>query len=363
MSFQSLRVLMVGFGHVGRTVARILIERDRYPALADLNARVIGIATASRGVLANADGVRLDAALSEVESAGKFAGHNPDRVELDTTEAVKTLDYDVLVELSPLSIKERGEPAATFIGLALGRGRHAISCNKGPIAWHWRELADIARERDVRLLHEGTVMDGVPVFNLARWGLRGNVITGFEGVLNSTTNVVLCALEQGASLEEAVWQAQAAGIAEADPSTDLEGWDAAVKVSVLANVLMSAELAPESVTREAVTEETAVRARAARVNNERLKVICEAVREGASVRGSVGLRELPLEHPFARLEGPGSALRISTDLLGTFVIAEEAPDLYTTAYAVINDLYALERPAHAAPQPIQPHRSWWQRRS
>jgi homoserine dehydrogenase len=341
MSARPLRLLLVGFGNVGRTFARILVEREHYPGLAGLDVSVVGITTASRGALANPKGVDLRAALADREAGGRLVGAAGDGSELDTPSAADTLDYDVLVELSTLAIATRGEPAASHVRQALGRGKHVITCNKGPIAWHWRELSGLAAAHGCLLLHEGTVMDGVPVFGLARWGLRGNTVERLEGVLNSTTNVVLCALEEGSGLDEAVRLAQAAGIAEADPRDDLEGWDAAVKITALANVLMDAHITPESVSREAINAAVAGRARAARERGERLKVVCSATRDGSTVRASVALRELPLDHAFARLQGAGSALRITTDILGIFVIAEEAPDLFTTAYAVIADLFTI----------------------
>ena len=338
------RLLLIGFGNVGRALARILLEQHRYPGLASLNVAVVGVTTATRGALASVAGVDLATALAEIELNGRFGPTTPGFVELDSMRAIETLDYDVLVELSTLSVANRGEPALSHVRNALTRGKDVITCNKGPLAWSYRELADLAAARGCRLLHEGTVMDGVPVFNLTRHGLRGNVVTGIEGVLNSTTNVVLCALERGETLADAVRRAQDAGIAEADPANDLLGWDAAVKLTVLANVLMDAELTPEAVAREAVTAATGVRARAALAEGLRLKALCTAEREGSLVRASVALRELAPDHPFAHLQGAGSALRISTDILGTFVLAEEAPDLNTTAYAVISDLFALAEP-------------------
>ena len=216
-----------------------------------------------------------------------------------------------------------------------------VSGNKGPVAWAYRELSTLARARGVRFLHEATVMDGAPVFNLQRHCLRGNTILRLEGILNSTSNVVLGEMEQGLSLAAAVAKTQAMGIAEADPSADLEGWDAAVKLTALANVLMDADLTPERILRQGIAKLTPEDLASAQNQGCRIKMVCEAFRTDAGTQGSVTVQELPLDHPFARVEGAGSVLRIHTDLLGRLIIAEDGSDLSTTAYGVISDLLAL----------------------
>ena len=329
----TLRLLLAGFGNVGRRFVEILRDRKAYPALQDLDVVLVGITTGRHGAWADPSGLAPEAVL---ERKG-FP------LAMDTLQAVRTLDFDVLVELSPLSIKGRGEPAISHVREALDRGRHVVSANKGPVAWAWSDLQGLARKRGVRFLHEATVMDGAPVFNLARHCLRGNRILALEGILNSTSNVVLCEMERGTTLAEAVAKAQALGIAEADPSADLEGWDAAVKLTALANVLMDAGLTPERIAREGLGGITPSELAAARTRGGRYKLVCEARRDEEGVRGQVALRELPLDHPFARTEGPGSLLRIHTDILGKLVIAEDGPDLSTTAYGVIADLLELQK--------------------
>jgi len=327
-----VRLLLLGFGNVGRRLAEILVDRASYPGLADLDVSIIGITTGSRGGLADSDGLDLRRVLAENR---RFAS------TLSSEEALRTLDYDVAVEMTPLDIPGRGAAAIAHVRAALERGRHVITCNKGPIAWAWRPLRDLARERGVSFLYETTVMDGAPVFNLAQRCLRGNTLLRIEGILNSTTNYVLSEMEKGASLAAAVKGAQRLGIAEADPANDLEGWDAAVKVSALANVLLDADLPPEAVARESLSAITPEHVREALDRGCRLKVVCEAFREDGNVIGRVRVREIPLADPFALVAGTGSILRFTTDILGKIVLTEEDPDLSTTAYGVISDLFRL----------------------
>jgi len=331
-----LRLLLAGFGNVGRRFVEILAEREAYPGLSGLEVAIVAVTTGRHGGWANPAGLAPADILETHHACGGF----PEA--LSTLEAIRTLDFNVLVELSPLSIPGKGEPAISHVREALDRGRHVVSANKGPVAWAYHDLAARAQRNDVRFLHEATVMDGAPVFNLQRHCLRGNTILRLEGILNSTSNMVLGEMERGLSLAEAVTKAQAMGIAEADPSADLEGWDAAVKLTALANVLLEANITPERIQRQGIEKLTPDDLASARSRGCRIKMVCEAFRTGAVVQGSVAVRELSLDHPFARAEGAGSILRIHADLLGRLVIAEDAPDLSTTAYGVIADLLALQ---------------------
>lgn len=338
-----MRVLLLGFGNVGRRLAEILADRGRYPGLRDLDVAIVGITTGSRGAAVNPGGLDLRRALAEIDARGRFGAGFPDASPLRSEEALQTLEYDVAVEMSPLDVAGRGAAAIAHVRAALERGRHAITCNKGPLAWAWRPLRDLARTRGVAFLYETTVMDGAPVFNLVQQCLQGNTLSKVEGILNSTTNFVLGEMERGRDLAAAVASAQRLGVAEADPSIDLDGWDAAVKISALANVLLDADLPPEEVERESLAGLSIERIGEAAARGCRLKVVCEAGREGERIVGRVRIREVPLNDPFALVAGTGSILRFTTDILGKIVLTEEAPDLSTTAYGVISDLFRLRR--------------------
>jgi len=336
-----LRALLLGFGNVGRAVAEVLARPERYLGLAGLDVAVIGVVTGSHGALVSPRGLDLSRALDEWRGHGRFTPGHPDHARTTALDAVRALDYDVMVELTPLARRARGEPAIAHVRGALERGRHAITANKGPLAWAFRELRDLADAREVAFLYETTVMDGVPVFNLARHGLRGATLTRVEGILNSTTNVVLGTLEAGGTMADAITRAQREGFAEADPADDLEGWDSAVKLAALASVLLEAPLEPEAVEREGLIGLDHARPAAVRARGARLKLVCEAWRDGAGVRGRVALREVPGDDPFALVEGTSSILRLVTDLAGAIVVTEEHPDIRVTAYGVVSDLLAV----------------------
>jgi homoserine dehydrogenase len=330
-----VKILLLGFGNVGRRLAEILAGRAAYPGLADLDVSIVGITTGSKGSAVDPAGLDLRAVLEEIRNHGHLSGR------LTSLEAIHSLDYDVMVEMAPLDIPGRGAAAISHVREALERGRHVITCNKAPLAWAYRPLRDLARRQGRSFLYETTVMDGAPVFNLAQTCLRGNTIQRIEGILNSTTNYVLCAMEDGRSMEDALAAAQALGIAEADPRNDLDGWDAAVKTAALANVLLDAGITPEDVERESIAAITTDRVKEALARGRRIKLVCEVRREQARAIGRVAAREIPLTDPFALVAGTGSILRLTTDIAGKIVLTEEEPDLSTTAYGVISDLYRL----------------------
>jgi len=173
-------------------------------------------------------------------------------------------------------------------------------------------------------------------------------VLGFRGVINSTTNHILTALEEGDEFASALARMQEAGIAEADPSLDVDGWDAAAKSAALANVLMGARTTPHRVRRQGIGPDAAARARRAVESGRRLKLVASADRGGPP---SVSLVELPQDDLLAGLRGMANALVLKTDLLGEIAIHQLDGGLTQTAYALLSDLVTVRRrllPALAA---------------
>jgi len=331
-----LRAVFVGFGNVARRMAAMLTEeRKKFPGLADLDLQPVAIFTKQRGALVEPSGIDLARALKDFRENGHFPP-----AQMTVPEALLTLDYDVLVELSTLSIGQKGEPAISHVRAALGRKRHAVTANKGPAAFAYRELDSLARRSGVHFFFESAVMDGAPVFSLRR-ALNGCRVTGISGILNTTTNFVISRLELGECMDRAVKTAQELGFAEADPTLDLEGWDAAAKTAILANVFLGADMDPLQVERRGIGELTIAAAAGAVAAGRRWKLICRAEIENGSVRASVGPEEISQSHWFAVVSGKGAALRLETDMMGPVWIVQENPGLNDTAAGVLSDLSAV----------------------
>jgi len=352
---------LVGFGNVGRRFARLIEQRRDWLALDfDLDCRVVGIATRHHGATFRAAG--LDAVALAVASE---AGHPilEDR-SLDASDAFDVIrrlaqtdaPLKVLVETTTLDIAA-GQPAIDYVRAALQAGCHVVTANKGPAAFAYEELNALAADRDRWFLFEGAVMDGVPVINLVRETLPAVDITGFRGIINSTTNHILSALEDGDGFDAALGRMQEAGIAESDPSLDIDGWDAAAKTSALANVLMRARMTPQAVEREGIGPSTARAAMSARSRGARLRLVASAKSTPAGVVTSVRPVELPETDLLAGMRGMANALVLQTDLLGEIAICQLSGSLTQTAYALLSDLLTIRRKQQPAPHAAAPGRS------
>jgi len=338
-----LKVLLIGFGNVGQKIADIIVfEKNKFPGLNYLKINIVGIFTRSRGSLANQKGVNISRALKEIKSTESFSPSNPDFCQMNGCRAIEEMDYDVMVELSTLSIAKKGEPSISYVEKSLTRGRHVVTANKGPIAFAFQKLKRLAGENNVQFLCESTVMDGAPVFNLARNNLRGCKITGLSGILNSTTNYILSRMETGESFNEALKTAQEKGIAEAEIKNDIDGWDAAAKIVALSNVLMGTDITPPDISREGISKVTPERVKNALKKNKHLKLICRSEIEDGRVKASVRLEEISQNHPFAIVSGMGNILKIETDLMGPIFITQGNPTLYDTAYGLLEDILTIQ---------------------
>jgi homoserine dehydrogenase len=336
-------LILVGYGHVIRRFVRLLDEsRDALAAL-DIHPVIVGVATRHHGSVFDGRGIdasHIDEVLVDsntpMESATGFI--------TDALTALRSLPAlrPVVIEATTLDVIA-GEPATSHVRAALAGGADVISANKGPVAFAYRALAAQAAAASRSFLFEGAVMDGIPVFNLVRETMPAVTVRGFRGVVNSTTNFVLTALERGEPFDEALARMQADGIAEADASLDVDGWDAAAKTAALANVLLGADTTPHDVAREGIGPETGARAIAARARGNRLKLVASGSGQGASVSLRVRLEELSPDDPLAALEGQANAIELETWPLGHMVMTQRNGGLEITAYALLSDLVTLSR--------------------
>ena len=347
-----IQIALIGFGNVARRFVRLLAEsRDALEAL-ELEPVIVGIATGRHGGVFDAAGLEAQrlARLVNLAAAGNAVGpalESPAAAEIIQRLGDLRSGARVMIETSVLNVQS-GEPAVSHIRAAFAAGAHVITANKGPIACAYRPLADDAGRRGLSFLYEGAVMDGIPVFNLVRETMPATTILGFRGVINSTTNHMLCALERGEDFDAALRRMQADGVAEADPSLDVDGWDAAAKVAALANVWLDARITPAGVAREGLTPACGARARALLTAGKRLKLVGSARRSSAAgsasmVDARVSLEELPAHDPLAILDDQANALEIDSTPLGRIVITQRDGGLEKTAYALLTDLATLRR--------------------
>ena len=295
--------------------------------------------------LASSHGLSCRIVATATKRHGSEAGGKPcaDGFAAITHLAGSDADLRIVVETTTLDVTS-GEPATSHVRAAIAAGCHVVTANKGPVAFAYGSLRDQATAAGVSFLFEGAVMDGIPVFNMVRETMPGIRILGFEGVVNATTNHILTEMERGASFDEALAKMQADGIAEADASLDIDGWDAAAKTAALANVLMGARITPHGVSRIGISEACGDRARAVRARGHRLKLVASAHRTAdGTLDARVEPRELPADHLLASLDGSANALILETDLLGRVGIVQLSGSLTQTAYGLLSDLISIAR--------------------
>jgi homoserine dehydrogenase len=332
------KLAFLGFGNVGRALAELLlIKRDEVRETRGVTFDVTGIATGTHGVAIDYGGIDLDQALHLAKSGEPLTSlTKAPKLVTQAPDFIRSCGAGVLFESIPVNYQD-GQPALDYTRAALGAGVHVFSANKGPVVYAYRELTDLAQSNGVKYYFESAVMDGAPIFGLFRETLPAARIKGFRGVLNSTTNLILSRMETGESLADAVRYAQSIGITETDPSGDLDGWDAAVKVSALATVLMGVPTKPQSVDRTGIRGITLEEVQRARVEGKRWKLVCEAHWVGDHLDCRVSPRLVGLESPLYGVQGTTSILQIESDVLGILSLIEEDPGPHTTAYGLLAD--------------------------
>lgn len=338
------KLALLGFGNVGRALARLLLcKRAELQERYAITFSVTGIATGRHGFAVNPQGLDLQRALDLFESGLSLAELSASPVS-DSLDFIHKSQADVLFENSPVNY-ETGQPAIDHVRAALELGMHVSTANKGTVVHAYQELKALAARQGRKFFFESTVMDGAPIFSLFRGALPGSQLKSFKAILNSTTNLILTRMENGDSFDGAVKYAQQIGIAETDPSGDVDGWDASIKIAALATVLMDIPLKPQDIDRTGIRGVTPEMISAAKAQGQRYKLICTAERTENGLRGKVAPELVPLTSPFASVEGTTSIISFQTDVLGDLTLIENDPGPHTTAYGLLADFINAVKPA------------------
>jgi homoserine dehydrogenase len=343
MENRTYNLCFLGFGNVNRTLVQLLRDREQQlRAEYGISWRITAVATRRLGWIASPEG--LDPMILIEPGAPRWnllphVSPPPGNVR----EWLRLANADVLFEATSLNARD-GQPAIDHIRTALQSGAHAITANKGPVVHAFEELRSLAKQHGKDFRFESTVMDGVPLFSLFEDGLPGVRVKAFHGVLNSTTNVILTGMEEGLSFEESLKRAQAVGVAETDPTDDIEGWDAAVKIAALVRVVMNLPINASEIERHSLRLVTGEQVRTARKAGTPYKMVCRAERNGGGgVKASVRLEKVPLSEPMAHVAGTSSVVYFETDIFPGLVITELNPGLEATSYGMLADFIRAVR--------------------
>lgn len=325
-------LVITGFGTVGRQVARLLEQRkERYRKQYGADVRLVGVA---RSAMACYDPEGLSP--EKWETFGSQGAEN--RPPLTGMDLVATGSADVLIEAGPSDFVTGGA-GLSYMREALGRGMHVIAVSKGALVVDYAGLATLAKQQGVSLKISGATAAALPTIDLFRYNLAGCEVAAVEGIFTGTANFVLtCMLQEGLSLEEATFRAQQMGIAEPDPSFDLEGWDSACKVTILANAAFDARMGLCDVARTGITGLAAEEISRWKQAGKVPKLIGSIRRTANGVEASVSVQAVDHSHPFASVQGTTKAIRIETDVMGEMLVIGGKSDPVAAAAAALKDL-------------------------
>jgi homoserine dehydrogenase len=325
----NIRVAFAGFGNVGRALHALLERRrDALEREHGITWSVTGVSTRRMGWFANSTGMNPS---------------SPDGIECgDINEWLTEAKADVVFEAIPLNA-ETGQPALDYLRAVLAYGAHAISANKGPVVHGFRELVQLAKKHGRGYAFEAAVMDGAPVFSLVRDCLPLSGLRAVSGVFTSTATVVIEAVEEGLSINEGIARAQALGIAEADPSYDVDGWDSAVKLCAVANVLLGADLRPADVSREGILTLDENDIRRAHADGRPYRLVGDIRPDGNGVlRATVRPMQCASDSPLGIVRGATLVMHYEADVFpGGLTVTSHDPDPTTTAYGMFADFVRL----------------------
>lgn len=336
---KNIKLAMLGFGNAGQAFAKLLISKqasikNRYGC----GVIVTAISTRSKGTIIDDNGIDLIKACDDIEKKGHFAEDTEGLCNASDFDVIRGAVYDVICELTPLNIKT-GQPAIDHIKEAFAHGAHVITANKGPIAWAYKELNDMAKHENLMFYYETTVMDGTPVFNMTEHDLKMCEVTEVSGILNSTTNFILEELAAGADYDETIAEGKRRGFIEENPAMDIEGYDAAAKITALLNVLMNADITPDQVKRRGIENITISDIESARAKDMVIKLICRGYRDtDGKVCASVEPISLKKGDMLAAVDSTTSIVSITSDLMGKVSVVEHNPEIEQTAYGIFGDL-------------------------
>ncbi len=340
------KIAFIGFGTVGQGLAEILLQKKLL--LADeigVDFEVVAISDAIKGAVYDPEGLDIAQILEVVKKTGKLEDY-PRGLGVqkgwDSLKTIRETNADTIIEVTFTNVRT-GQPAIEHCQAAFRAGKNVVTSNKGPVALKYAELKALADENRVHWGIEGTVMSGTPTLRMPKVSLSGNNIHEIRGILNGTTNYILTHMEQGTAYGDALKEAQRLGYAEADPTNDVEGYDAMYKVLILANVLMGIHLTADQVSRRGITDIRPGDIEYAKTYGKRWKLIARITKENGKVTASVGPEMIPIDDPLAGVTGTTNAITYECDLLGPVTVMGAGAGRLETGFSLLIDLINIVR--------------------
>ena len=326
-----MRIFICGFGTVGQGFAEVLASRKEFLEKRYGEGVSIVGAMDSRTFAYDPDGLDPLSLVSRKKESGRVGSNSYS----DPKKVLSECEYDLIVEVSPTDVKTGGAGLGNII-CALERGKDVITVNKGPLALKYAELTGLAKKNGCYLRYEGSVGGAMPIINLCTEGLVGERITSIRGIFNGTCNYILSKMDKGQPFDQALKEAQQLGYAETDPTNDIEGYDAACKVVILANSVFGRDVKFDDVRITGITSITEEAVAMAAARNMVIRLIGEVTES----KLEVGPRLIPKGHPLS-ISGTLNTAPIITDLAGPVTVSGRGAGRTETASAILSDLIAI----------------------
>lgn len=336
------KLAFIGFGVVAQGLVEILLEKrkllkEKY----NFTYSVVAISDINKGSIYDENGLDLQKILKFVLNGKKFNEYPSGIKNLDSISTIKNTNADTIIEVTYTNVKT-GEPALTHIKTSFECNKNVISTNKGPVIKESLNLIKIAENKNLYYGFEGVVLAGTPCINLFKHTLAGNIIKEFKGILNGTTNYILTRMEEGMSYEEALKKAQKLGYAEADPTGDVEGFDALGKVVILTNIVLGKNITWEDVKRKGITDIKIKDIEDAKNEGKRWKLIGSSkINKDGTVTAKVWPEKISLNDPLAGILEATNALTFNTDELGEITIIGPGAGKRETGFSLLINLLEM----------------------
>ncbi len=331
-----MRIILCGFGVVGQSLVKLFDSRaeDLY-AKYGLKPRVVGVFD-SKGSAVDSSGLEFNKLVKVKKEFGTVKNYASTKNSMTGVEMLKNVEADVLIETTASNYKD-AEPGMTHITTAMRKGMHVISVNKGPLALAFPSLMELATYNQVMFKFSGTVGGGTPILDYAKNSLSGERIISFAGILNGTTNYILTNMAAGLSFDEALKDAKDRGYVEADESLDLDGWDAAAKLVILANWIMGMKVTLPDINCTGIRRVTTDDIKNAAKDNCSVKLVASCDKDL-----TVGPIHVPNEDPLG-VNGTLNAIAFTSEHSGTQTIIGRGAGGMETASSILRDLLDIRK--------------------
>lgn len=333
------KIGLAGFGNVGKAFVSLYLEMKEFWKEKLKTSVAFKFILNSRGGIYIEEGIPDETLKEAINSKEGIRGLKGWKEGLRFEDVIGSSEINLFVEVSPTNIRD-GEPALSYIKSALKKGIHVVTGNKGPFLHNYKELFDIAREKEVLLGIGCTAGAALPSINFGNYSLSGAKIERIEGVLNGVCNYILTTMEEkGLTFDNALENAQKMGIAETDPSLDIDGWDTAAKILIIANSLMGSSLTLKDIPVEGIRGIDLARINELRGRKKRLKLVGLAQKEGEKVKAEVKLLEVEEGHFLYELKGTNKGVLYKCYPAGEFLVKGGASSPEGAAYSLWRDIF------------------------